>query len=367
MFVLLARICQYVLLLTGILFLIWLSTIEILYQNKECFSINIQKSIYQNENISPNASMIDSRLKLNHFTILGTHNSYHRANLIYKYEHQQLDKQLSFGIRQIELDIHLMKNNLVIYHLQLFDDKTHCYCFKDCLMKIVKWTEENRFHYPIYLFIEIKQMFYEDLMTGLTGGVKCEHLQQIKEEILYVFSLDTFILPEQIQGNQTSIRLALKKQRQNEFEGSYTYQNYGWPPVYQSLGKLIPVFLDDVHNRAVHLYSTCDSLQNFFLIAQTNLNLPYSSIICFSSSIKDAEILVNSAMNGQIIRFFLGYENDKIYQTTKQYGIHIISSDCEQCNDRPLCQTLANHFQDSTILCNDYSAPPFCNSSLPFL
>jgi hypothetical protein len=359
---LISTFLQYVLLLSGSVFVSWISTIEILYQNKECSLIEIDKYNYTNENIS---SIIDSRLKLNHFTILGTHNSYHRSNIFYKYEHQLLDKQLDFGIRQIELDIHIMKTNLLVYHLQLFDDKTNCYCFKECLMKIVNWTNQNHYHFPIYLFIEIKQMFYEDLMTGLTGGVKCKHLQQIKNEILNVFSLNTFITADDIQGNQSSIKIALKQQRQDELSGDYSYKNYGWPPLYQSLGKLIPVFLDDVHNRAVHLYSTCQPLQNFFLIAQKNLNRPYSSIICFSD-VKNTDNLVNIALNGQMIRLLFGSGGnglDNIYQTAKPYGIHIISSDSEHCNDTLLCQDLINDFQNSTIRCNQYFAPAFCDLS----
>ena len=263
-----------------------------------------------------------------------------------------------------------MKDNLVIYHLQLFDDQTNCYCFKSCLNLIQQWINENPFHYPIYLFIEIKQMFYEDLLTGLTGGVKCEHFQQIKNEILDVFSLDEFILPQQIQGNQTSIRLALKQQRQDELSSDYTYKNFGWPPLSQSIGKLIPVFLDDVHNLAKNFYSQCDSLKSFFLICQTKINLPYSSIISMSTINENTEKLIQIANNGQISRLLLSYgkENlDEIYQSSKQYGIHIISSDSLYCDDTSLCRRLKEDFHNSSIVCNSYFAPSFCNRSFSFL
>ena len=41
-------------------------------------------------------------------------------------------------------------------------------------------------------------------------------MQSLKEQILQVFSSDSFILPGQIRGNQTTISSALKKQRENE-------------------------------------------------------------------------------------------------------------------------------------------------------
>ena len=366
MLLILGTLIQYGLLLGGSVFLVWFSTIEIRYQNKQCSLINITNFVYN----AVNGSMIDPRLKLNHFTILGTHNSYHRANLISKYEHRQLDEQFSWGIRQIELDVHIMKNNLLVYHLQIFDDRTNCYCFKECLIKIVRWTEKNRSHFPIYLFIEIKQMFYEDLITGLTGGVKCEHFEQIRDEILDVFSLNTFILPNQIQGNQTSISSALQQQRDDELSSDYTYYNYGWPPVAQSLGKIIPVFLDDVHRRAETFYAICDPLQNFFLIAQPKVNLTYSSIITVANQIKSIDKLKTISNNGQIMRLLLGYGNDNLdqtYQLAKPYGVHIVSSDSVYCNDTTLCQSLRNDFRYSNILCNSVSAPSFCNSSLSFL
>ena len=215
----------------SLLIVSWFSSVKIYYHNDHCYYVGHRRLSYNSNILSSNLStMIDSRLKINHFTLLGTHNSYHKQNLFYKYEHSNLDIQLTAGIRQIELDIHLMKNNYVIYHLQLFDDKTNCYCLNECLVRILRWSQNNIRHYPIFLFIEIKQMFYEDLFTGLTGGVKCHHLESIKEQLLEVFSIDSLILSKQIQGNQYSISSALKQQRQYELHGNYTYDGYGWPP-----------------------------------------------------------------------------------------------------------------------------------------
>jgi hypothetical protein len=367
MLILLQTIVVYILLLICTLFLIWLSLDSILYPNKICSLTQIQTSNYTN---SINSSYIDPRLKLNHFTILGTHNSYHQRNLIYKYQHENVDKQLSFGIRQLELDIHLMDTYNPVYHVQLFDDQTNCYCLNECFSKIAQWKNNYLSHFPIFLFIEIKQMFYEDLSTVLNGGVKCHHFQQLQQEFSQIFSSDTFILPPQIQGNQQSLKAALKQQKADELSGDYSYKNYGWPPLYQSLGKILPVFIDDQYNIVVNMYSQCDPLRTFFFIAQTNVNLSYASIISIPNPVNDEQILINSAMNGQIIRILLGYGNknlDQTYLANKPYGIHIISSDSLECNDTTLCQLLANDFKNSTILCNNYSAPSFCNSSIPFL
>jgi len=163
---------QYIIWISLLIFS-WILLIKILYHNDHCYYVGNSSSSYMNKNRLSNVWMIDSHLKLNHLTILGTHNSYHKESLFNKYQHSDLEVQLAKGIRQIELDVHIMGNNYVVYHLQLFDEKTNCYCFSDCLVRILRWSQLNPRHYPIFLFIEIKQKFDEDLLTALNGCVKC--------------------------------------------------------------------------------------------------------------------------------------------------------------------------------------------------
>jgi hypothetical protein len=260
-----------------------------------------------------------------------------------------------------------MPNNDVVYHLQLLDDRTNCYCLSNCLDRILRWSEENPSHYPIFLFFEIKQMFYEDFFTGISG-VHCQHLQKMKEQILEVFTIDSFILPEQVRGNQNSISSALKKQRENELRGDYTYENYGWPPVYLSLGKIMPVFLDDAHNITKKLYSTCETLANFFFIAQSDSNVPYASIISIQNPSKNAYALTLNTNNGQITRVLLGYGGKRLmdnYILARKYGVHIISTDSVQCDNTELCRNVMNDFKRTTsILCNTVIAPHLCNTTV---
>lgn len=51
----------------------------------------------------------------------------------------------------------------------------------------------------------MKEIFDEDLMTELIDRMKCgEYFEQIKQtKILHIFSLNTIILLEQIQENQS--------------------------------------------------------------------------------------------------------------------------------------------------------------------
>lgn len=353
--------------LVMVFMLAWIFMVKIRYQNVHC-EYNSNRS---SSSINKNLSSIDSRLKLNHLTTLGTHNSYHKESLFYKYEHSDLEIQLAVGIRQLELDVHLTGDNYVVYHVPLIDDKTNCYCFSDCLARIHRWSQQNPTHSPIFLFIEFKYMFYENFLTPLYGGVQCRHFESMKEQVLQVFSIDSFILPDLIRGDQSSINLALKKQRQDELNGNYTYGNYGWPPLSLSLGKILIGFIDEEYNIVVDLISTCKSLSNFFFITQTNVNLPYASIINIPNPLKNEQLIIESQMNGQLTRALVGYGDDQLFERYKQawkYGIHIISTDSVQCNDTELCQNVQHDFPNSSpIVCNTVLAPSFCNITISSL
>jgi Phosphoinositide phospholipase C, Ca2+-dependent len=358
---------QYLSILALLIFLIWLSLVKIIYRNDQCAKLQTEKFQFRsNLNHSYVSSLIDPRLKLNHFAVVGTHNSYHLANSINKYDHINIDEQFSSGIRQIELDIHLMKDNFLIYHLQLFDDRTNCYCLLQCLDVIRQWMGNHRSHHPVYLFFEIKQMFYEDLLTGLSSGVQCEHFQQLKDQIDRIFPAEVFVNPLEVQGDQPSIQAALEKQRRDELSGDYTQHSYGWPTLLRSLGKLIPVFLDDVHQVSTRLYSQCASLRDFFFIAQSNPSHSYSSIITLSNVSHYFSLAQQILQQGQISRYLLSFGNNRLletYQQINKYSIHIISTDFFQCTETDFCQALLHDYQSSPVACHSTSAPTFCSTS----
>lgn len=355
-------------LLSGLLTVAWVSTIKIIYRDDQCrFTTDNASLYYRNNSIITATKIIDPRLKLSHFTISGTHNSYHKQGWFYPYEHSSLESQLDAGVRQVELDIHIMANGNAIYHLQIVDDNTNCYCLNDCLRRIRRWSDRNPNHTPIFVFFEIKEKFYEDFFIAANGGVKCHHIEDIKKQILAVFPTDSLILADQIQGNYSSISLALKRQKENELNGNFTYDNYGWPPMSLSLGKIVPVLLDDAYNRAPELFGTCEAIQKFLLVAQSSLDPPYASIICISTPFNQRQTLIAGLAKGLITRLLLGYGDSRLidkYTEARKYGIHIVSTDSAQCDGTPLCRSIAADFPKSaSVLCNTLTAPNFCSGA----
>jgi hypothetical protein len=213
---------------------------------------------------SQNSAPETPGLKLNQIQIIGTHNSYHagptpeESALIRKsdpieadgldYRHQSLTKQLDAGMRMLEIDIHadpkgrrfehseiqdklanagiadapwpyptsiMSKPGFKVMHKPRTDFRSNCQPFTACLSEIRRWSEQHKEDVPLYMFIEAKDG------PKLTPA-DCDELDR---EILSVFSRNELFLPEDLLGNHTTLREAIKSD--------------GWPEVDQVRGKLI--------------------------------------------------------------------------------------------------------------------------------
>ncbi|WP_319420776.1 Ca2+-dependent phosphoinositide-specific phospholipase C [Pleurocapsa sp. FMAR1] len=224
-------------------------------------------------------------LKLNQVQSLGTHNSYHirpapslskalsDANWLarvllgtFEYTHSSLSEQFDMGVRQIELDMMLdpegglyakplgdslveksglpadpdfdpdgeMKQpGLKIIHMQDFDYRSTCLTFTKCLQEMKTWSDKHPQHLPIVVLIEASNKTYPrmvipDKMTlDLTKPVKfdAQNISQIDKEINAVFDRQELIVPDDLRGNYSTLRQAIK--------------NEGWPTLASARGKMI--------------------------------------------------------------------------------------------------------------------------------
>lgn len=229
------------------------------------------------------------QLKLNHFRILGTHNSYHLASTAlplrpHQYTHPPLEKQLGWydhGVRQIELDVHLVDDMFVVYHLHFLDDATTCYCLSECFAQVKAWSDQHPSHFPVYVFIEIKSKIWEDVITALSGFNE-GHLDALEREILSIFPRDRLITPDTVRGAYPLVKdslLAAMGPHPNDPDA-------GWPRLAASLGKFMFVWLDDVHDIASSVPSISKDpalTGRLFFIAGTRLDQAYASIIVINN------------------------------------------------------------------------------------
>jgi len=150
--------------------------------------------------------------RLNQFRWMGTHNSYHLSSPLpiapHHYSHVPLNEQLGWydhGVRQVELDVHLIDDIFVVYHLHFVDDATTCYCLTQCLRQLREWSDGHPFHFPLFVFIEIKSKVWEDVNTALFGFSN-QHLVNLEAEIVSVFSRDRLLTPDRVRGKHKDLR-----------------------------------------------------------------------------------------------------------------------------------------------------------------
>ena len=63
-----------------------------------------------------------------------------------QYNHLSLHDQLEdFTIRSVELDLHYVSGTYMVYHVQIYDDHTSCYCLRSCLQIIHVWKPFSLF------------------------------------------------------------------------------------------------------------------------------------------------------------------------------------------------------------------------------
>ena len=105
---------------------------------------------------------LDDVLRLNHIQTKGTHNSYHvqpeTSIPDWDYTHPPLTEQLEvWGVRQFELDVHLGEpGEIPVFHVPVFDEGTTCATLDVCLGELRTWSDANRGHVPLSVFIEVK-------------------------------------------------------------------------------------------------------------------------------------------------------------------------------------------------------------------
>lgn len=127
---------------------------------------------------------LESGVKFNEMSFLGTHNSYQTAALeetkklyqslsalsfgIYKadkieFESETLTDQLNCGIRSLEIDIETFDRDgeisFTCMHKPYFEMTTSCYDFSLTLKEIAMWSDNNPGHLPITIIIEPKESF----------------------------------------------------------------------------------------------------------------------------------------------------------------------------------------------------------------
>ena len=216
-------------------------------------------------------------LPINHFQVIGSHNSYHLlpnqqifdslltiaqvfpdSPLELDYWHESFTDQLeTYGVRQFELDIYydpdgghyydsmglelilgedpasgeeeLLEPGMKLIHILDVDYNTTQLTFIAALEEIKTWSDSNPFHFPIMILIETKTESINDFVSGLgfTESVPwtAQAWDELDAEIRSVFNDDQLLLPEDVRGFYPSLNQAILTN--------------GWPALSEARGKVM--------------------------------------------------------------------------------------------------------------------------------
>lgn len=216
-------------------------------------------------------------LPINHFQVIGSHNSYHLlpnqqiydslltiaqlfpdSPLELDYWHESLTDQLEiYGVRQFELDIYfdpdgghyydrmglelilgedpasdedeLLEPGMKLIHILDVDYNSSQLTFVGALQEIKMWSSANPTHFPIMILVETKTESIDDFIPGVgfTEAIPwtAQALDDLDEEIRSVFEDDHLLLPEDVRGTYETLNHAILMR--------------GWPSLTEARGRVL--------------------------------------------------------------------------------------------------------------------------------
>ena len=293
--------------------------------------------------------LLSPRLRLNQIQIKGTHNSYHvRPRIInppeWNYSLPSLHDQLeTYGIRSFELDVHLSddRDDFEVYHIKFLDEGSTCKRFVDCLKAIRDWSNGHRNHFPLFIWIEVKD---------ITGGEKIENLSHL-EAVIRSYLGDRLITPDDVKGDFASLREAIERR--------------GWPLLDDVRGKVMFVLLNTKNRHAqayTRGYTSLDKRLMFAKAADDQLDMPWAVITHTSATevkkihreLADGFIVISTAC-------LAGMQNETCLRRREAAianGVQIIKDDYPaRTKQRDYRLTLPGA---NTVRCNPVTAPGCC-------
>ncbi|MBK1832687.1 Ca2+-dependent phosphoinositide-specific phospholipase C [Roseibacillus ishigakijimensis] len=227
---------------------------------------------------------------INHFQVIGTHNSYHLApheaerKLIalkseaqvesLEYSHPPLRDQFAAGIRQIELDCFadpeggryarpaaqelaeflkipfqpqsdpeglLEKPGTKILHFPHVDFRTTVLTLQQALSEVRDWSRTQPDHFPLFVLLELK---------GSSEDWQPEALAALEEEILAIIPREHLLTPDDVRGQHETLRAAVLSD--------------GWPSLAQAQGKIM-LALDNTNQVLTHYLAPDETVKGRLL------------------------------------------------------------------------------------------------------
>lgn len=150
-----------------------------------------------------------------------------------------LTKQLEYGYREFEIDIHLDGGGFFrVYHVRLFDESTSCSCLAQCLQHFVDWSNRHPGHSPGVIHIEPRGFNYNNLFCDEYRGLPA--MRALRDEIVNTLGQEKLFVPAQLlRGCPPSESDAQCMARVPEPNILAALAKHGWPLVSAMSGRFV--------------------------------------------------------------------------------------------------------------------------------
>ena len=267
---------------------------------------------------------LDDLLRLNDVQAKGTHNSYHiqpenPLDPSHFYTHAPLDVQLEEqGVRQFELDLHLHKQEgFQVFHIAGgFDSETTCLRFTDCLRTIKTWSDKNRWHMPLVIWLEPKDdVDAVDPDLELIAG----RYDEIEAEILSVWPQKRILWPDDVRGDHATLAEAIAAD--------------GWPTLGELRQKVVFAMLDSETHRVQYTQDSPNLAGKLMFVDAEDPADPYAAMFKINNAQTDFEFTQSLVTAGFIVTTnidgvnYSSEENQARRDASLESGAHFLSTD----------------------------------------
>lgn len=300
-------------------------------------------------------------LRLNQTQVIGSHNSYKSAMpapiLDYllkinpaaakslEYEHLPLSEQLDLGLRNLELDVfhdptggkyanpkalamlpegtvfdskkELQEPGMKLFHVQDLDVQSHHLLFKNALLELKNWSDQNPDHHPIFVLINAKDGQVPMTVSPLsfTGTA----LDSIDLEVRTYLGMDKLITPDQVRGDFGSLEKGVL--------------GGNWPEMDAARGKFLFV-LDESEEKTRRYLTEKPELKNAVLFVNLKEGNPEAGFRIINDPIANETYIQDLVRRGYIIRTRADSDTKEArtgdytkFEKAKASGAQVISTD----------------------------------------
>ncbi|WP_299796519.1 phosphatidylinositol-specific phospholipase C1-like protein [uncultured Maribacter sp.] len=306
-----------------------------------------------------------NEVTLSDIQIIGSHNSYKIAiegplfDYLHtiepkkmqslQYTHISLEQQLNLGLRNLELDVFydpkgghfskpkgleivkslgqeplaydveekLKQPGLKMFHVQDIDFRSHYLLFKDGLLALRNWSDNNPNHTPVIILINTKDQKVPQTREPLLFDKNA--LDALDDEIKSVLPASQLITPDDVRGDFNSLEKAILTK--------------GWPSLNNVKGKFLFV-LDEKEERINNYLLGHESLKGRVLFVNSKEGNSEAAFRIVNNPIKELAYIKELVSKGYMVRTRADASTKEArtndyekFEKAKASGAQVISTD----------------------------------------